>query len=212
MNISILCSSEEHPVNAWLKSWISVNKSHHVELLRKKSELKGGDILFLISCTEILTKDELSLYKKTLVIHASDLPNGRGWNPHIWQILEGKTQLVVSLIEAGKDVDSGDIWHKVTIEIPKHYLFDEINNLLFDTEIRLMDYAVSNFDKVVPQQQSEQMQATYYPKRNPDDSEIDPNRSIKEQFDLIRVCDPIRYPAYFELHGQKYTLKIEKIK
>ena len=34
-------------------------------------------------------------------------------------------------------------------------------------------------------------------------------KSIKEQFDLLRICDPDRYPAYFEMHGRKYKLRLE---
>jgi methionyl-tRNA formyltransferase len=47
--------------------------------------------------------------------------------------------------------------------------------------------------------------------RTPKDSCIDPHRTIAEQFDLIRVCDPIRFPAFFEYRGQKYALKLEKL-
>lgn len=28
--------------------------------------------------------------------------------------------------------------------------------------------------------------------------------------DLIRICDPDRFPAYFELHGHKYNIRLEK--
>jgi len=34
--------------------------------------------------------------------------------------------------------------------------------------------------------------------------------SIASQFDLIRVCDPNRYPAYFFYRGKKYTMILEK--
>jgi methionyl-tRNA formyltransferase len=52
--------------------------------------------------------------------------------------------------------------------------------------------------------------ATYYPRRTPKDSEIDVFKTIAEQFDMIRVCDPNRFPAYFEFMGQRYILKLEK--
>ena len=40
--------------------------------------------------------------------------------------------------------------------------------------------------------------------------EIDPDKTIAEQFDLMRVCDPDRYPAYFNYLGYKYVIRIEK--
>jgi len=49
-------------------------------------------------------------------------------------------------------------------------------------------------------------------KRVPDDSRIDPNESIAKQFNLLRLADAKRYPAFFEYLGVKYVIKIEKEK
>lgn len=210
MKITILCSSVDHPVNSWLKKWINRNCDHHkIELVRKKTELLGGDLLFLVSCSEIIEKEDRQKYKKALVLHASDLPRGRGWSPHVWQIIEGETTLCVTLLEAEDKVDSGAIWHKREVDIPKHFLFDEINKALFEVELSLMDYALQYFETIVPQIQSLEVQSTYYAKRSPGDSRVDPEQSIRSQFDLIRVCDPERFPAFFELHGKKYVVKLE---
>ena len=53
--------------------------------------------------------------------------------------------------------------------------------------------------------------ATHWPKRNPADSQLDVSKTLSELFDQIRVCDPDRYPAFFELRGHAFKLKIEKI-
>ncbi len=213
MKISILCSSQEHPIYNILNGWMNSIKSteHEIELVRRKSDLSGGDLLFLISCSEILNQKDRSIYKKVLVIHASDLPRGRGWSPHIWQILEGQTEIVVSLLEASDRVDSGDIWHQVKIDIPKSALYDEINNILFDAEIELMNFAVSNFDVVSPCIQRTDIESSYYSKRSPEDSKLDVNLSIADQFNLMRVCDPKRFPAFFKLYGCKYKILLEKV-
>lgn len=212
MKITVLCSSEEHPVNSRLEAWIHVNKvKHDLELVRRKGEMSGGDLLFLISCSEVIDRQARSMYKKSLVIHASNLPEGRGWSPHIWQILEGKTEIVISLLEVADSVDSGDIWHQLKINIPKSALYDEINKLIFDAELELMDFAVSNFNCVTPKTQKNDIKPTYYPKRTPGDSELDPNLSIAEQFNLMRVCDPERFPAFFKLHDCKYKIRLERV-
>lgn len=211
MKITILCSDALHPVNAYLQSWIDTNKStHQIDLIRSKAELSHGDIVFLISCSEIVTQADRQPYTKALVIHASDLPLGRGWSPHIWQLIGGATTITLSLLEAANKVDSGDIWAKLKVPVDKAALWDEINRLVFEAELKLMDYAVQGFDTIVPQPQSTATEPTYHPKRGPADSRIDPQKSIQEQFDLIRVCDPDRFPAYFELHGCKYNLRLEK--
>lgn len=211
MRITVLCSSDEHPVNDYLKRWVDNRKNEHdIDLVRSKTELRGGDILFLISCNEIINQSDRSAYTKTLVIHASDLPKGRGWSPHIWQILEAKEEIAVTLLEAGDKVDSGDIWHKLRVRIPRDALWDEINHYIFEAELELMDYAVDNFYNAIPQPQESSITPTYYKKRTPEDSRINPDIDIKSQFDLIRVCDPERFPAFFELNGCKYIIRLEK--
>lgn len=211
MKITLLCSDQQHPVNAYIQRWAEAQAGLHVvDIVQKKSQLSGGEILFLISCSEIINDNDRAQYKACLVLHASDLPKGRGWSPHIWGLVQGADAITLSMLEAEDRVDSGRIWRKVQINIPKHALWDEINHQLFTSEVDMIDYAVQNYALVTPQAQSDADEATYYPKRTPQDSQIDPYKSISEQFDLIRVCDPNRFPAYFEHLGHRYILKLEK--
>jgi len=47
MKITILNSSEDHPVNAWLDQWTKINRvNHDIDLVRSRNDLAGGDILF----------------------------------------------------------------------------------------------------------------------------------------------------------------------
>jgi hypothetical protein len=50
---------------------------------------------------------------------------------------------------------------------------------------------------------------SFYKKRTPGDSRLDPQKSLAEQFNLLRVVDNDRYPAFFEWNGRRYNLKIE---
>ena len=203
MKITLFCSDPDHPVNAYLLAWVQAQAGlHEVELIQRKVQLKGGDILFLISCSEIINASDRGKYQASLVLHASDLPNGRGWSPHIWELVQGAEAITLTLLEAEDKVDSGKIWKKTIIAVPKHALWDEINHLLFTAEVQLIDFAVHQFGRLTPAVQTDTEQETYYPKRTPKDSRIDASKSIAEQFDLIRVCDPNRFPAYFEHLGK----------
>lgn len=202
----------EHPINAWLEKWMEKNLiNHDIDLLRSKTELIGGDILFLISCSELISKFDRDKFKKTLVIHASDLPKGRGWSPHVWEIINGAQEISLTLLEAEDKVDSGDIWKKIKVKVPKTALFEEINHIIFDAEIELMDFALDSFHSIHPEKQSKDIEPSYWPKRTPKDSEIDIKKSIEEQFDVIRVCDVNRFPAFFCIEGKKFTIKIEEV-
>lgn len=210
LNISILCSDADHPISPWLARWVDQQRgAHEVEVVHKKGELSGGDILFLISCHEVVQQDSRDRYKATLVIHASDLPLGRGWSPHIWQILKKKRLIKVTLLEAEDRVDSGAIWTQADLRIEDHETYGEINSKLFDVELSLINFAVRNWEVIEPRPQDER-EPTTYPRRLPADSRIDPEKSIADQFDLLRVSDPKRFPAFFELHGHRYLIQIAK--
>jgi methionyl-tRNA formyltransferase len=211
MKITLLCSNAGHPVNEYLKAWMATQQDlHEVKLVRRGSELIGGDILLLISCSEIINARDRASYSVCLVLHASDLPKGRGWSPHIWEIVNGADFITLSLLEVEEKVDSGKIWAKLDIPVAKNALWSEINRTLFDAEIEMINFAIKNFRIITPIEQATTDNMSYYPKRTPADSKIDVNKSIAEQFDLIRVCDPNRYPAYFEYLGTRFILKLEK--
>jgi methionyl-tRNA formyltransferase len=213
MKISVLCSDALHPVNAHLEAWVAAHaQEHRISIVRRKAELPGGDILFLVSCGEIIHESDRAGYRVSLVLHASDLPRGRGWSPHVWEIISGADQMTVSLLEVADPVDSGRIWRKLSFPVPPDALWDDINTCLFEAEIELINFAVTNFNHIEPTPQDSTVTPSYYRRRTPDDSRIDPEKSIASQFDRIRVCDPQRYPAFFELYGKRYKLTLEKIK
>ena len=49
---------------------------------------------------------------------------------------------------------------------------------------------------------------TYYDRRSKGNSELDVHKTISEQFNLLRVVDNERYPAFFYFKNKKYILKI----
>lgn len=213
IKISILCTDSNHPVINSLQAWMddmSV-KEHAVTLVFDKADLQGGDILFLVSCSQMIRDTERKKYKATLVLHASDLPTGRGWSPHIWSILHGANQITVSLLEASEPVDSGAIWLKTKFILEGHELLPEINAKLFAAELTLMTQVVEQFEFIKPIQQVGDS-GPYMPKRYPADSQLDPDKTIAEQFDLLRVVDSQRYPAFFNYRGKQYLIQIEKVK
>jgi methionyl-tRNA formyltransferase len=211
LNIEILCTDPRHPVNPWLERWQLTNRDRaQVTIRRDWRDLSAsGDFLFLISCHQIIGTKVRARFRHTLVLHASDLPKGRGMSPHVWQILAGQNRIVLSLLNAEDELDSGDIWQQIPIELNGTELHDEIHARLFDAEIQLMSWALENCDKTKPWTQHGE--PSYYRKRSPADSAIDPYRPLAENFDLLRVADPERYPAFFEFRGAKYRIRIERL-
>lgn len=181
---------------------------HIVKLIHSKEDLTEGDIAFFLSCFEIISSEKLKLNKNNIIVHESKLPQGKGWSPMTWQIIEGKTKIPITLFEANEKVDSGDIYLHDEIILQGHELIEQWQKLLGEKTIELCLFFVQNHQDVKPQKQNGT--ESFYKKRTPKDSKLDINKTIKEQFNLLRTVDNEKYPAFFEINGHKYKLKIEK--
>lgn len=209
MHITILTSDTKHPIYPRLQTWAAECKAAEVRIVLRPQEAEGGDYLFLISCKDIVGADIRVRYRHTLVIHASALPKGRGWSPLAWSVLAGASEITVSLINAEDKVDTGAIWAQRCFNLEGHELFPEISQRLFDIEVELMDHAIKCDREIVPEVQPDSGES-YYGRRTPKDSRLDPNKTIAEQFDLMRICDDLRYPAFFDYRGHRYELRLTK--
>lgn len=208
--VFVVCSDECHPVMAPLREWAQqISDQAEVRIIRQIAHTDFGDYLFLVACQSRIERSTLSRFRNAFVLHASDLPKGRGWSPMIWQLLGGATEVTVSLINVAEKIDEGNIRAQRRFAAPAHETLNEINKRLFQCEIELMNEAIADPGALANEVQ-DSAGATYYPKRTPADSELDPELSITEQFERLRLADHERYPCYFYLRGHKYLLKLEK--
>ena len=58
MRITIICSNREHPIYPELQKWGKKQKkmNHTVSIVQNAEDIKYGDLLFLISCNELVNK------------------------------------------------------------------------------------------------------------------------------------------------------------
>ncbi len=179
---------------------------HCVTCINDINELSNGDIAFFLSCYKIVTQEYLLKNKHNIVVHASDLPKGKGWSPMTWQILEGKNVIPITIFEANEKCDAGNYYWKDVIELTGNELIQEWQEKLGEKVVDMCVKFVTKADKLkqIPQQGEE----SRYSKRCPNDSKLDINKTIKEQFNLLRVVDNEKYPAYFIYKNRVYTLTI----
>lgn len=206
LRIQILIDNPDSWIMPYASELISklTKDGHIVKIIHKHADVSEGDILCLLACEKIFKN--LKLNRHNLVVHESDLPKGKGWSPVTWQVLEGKSEIPVTLLEAAKKIDAGSVYAKEYIKLKGTELLPEIKHRQgLATQKLILDF-IRNFPKVNGEQQIGE--ETFYPKRGIKDSELDILASIEEQFDLLRVCDNERYPAHFIHRGQKYILKI----
>jgi methionyl-tRNA formyltransferase len=182
-------------------------RGHRVHFTHNQQEIVQGDITFFMSCENIVGMELRRRSRNNIVVHASALPAGKGWSPTTWQILEGKSEIPITLFEATDEIDAGPIYASTTVKFDGHELIDEIRSKEGNAIIDLTLSYVDNYPMNGTPQNGE---STFYVRRSPNDSAIDPNKSIIEQFNLLRVVDNERYPAFFRYNGHTYVLKIYK--
>jgi len=179
-----------------------------VVLANDQDVIPKSDVCFLLSCTKIVTNDFLKRNKHNIVVHASDLPEGKGFTPIKWQILEGKNDIVVTLFEAVEAIDAGDYYIKSTVHFDGYELLDEIHNKLAELIINMCIDFINNINVIHPLKQNGI--ETIYRRFNNEDDRLDINKTIIEQFNHFRIADNENHPVWFEIDNHKYYIKIYK--
>ncbi|WP_221625468.1 hypothetical protein [Synechococcus sp. HK01-R] len=126
-----------------------------------------------------------------------------------WQILEGASTIPVTLFEATAALDAGPICLQRTIDLQGTELVDEWRALQAEATIALCLEWLDRCAEVLDEARPQQGEASHYRRRRPADSELDPQRSLAEQLNVLRVVDNQRYPAFMELRGRRYELLIQ---
>ncbi len=168
------------------------------------------DIVFILSYHKIIEEKYLLKHKHNIVIHESALPKGKGWAPMFWQILEGSNEIPFTMFEASTGVDDGNIYMQKLLKLTGYELNEELRSKQGNFTINMCLEFLDNYDtyKLSVKQIGEE---SFYLKRTFEDSKLDINKTIKEQFNLLRIVNNNDYPAFFEIDGYKYIIKIEKI-
>ena len=198
--------------NSWftkfLKNNIKDNKKYIFKFSSSIKKVLKQDIVFFIKITKIIKEKFLKKNTLNLVIHASNLPKNKGGAPLQWQILKGKKIITICLFEARKNVDAGDIILKTKVK----YGGSELNEELRVKQAKVMIKLINDFLNVYPnyRRKKQSGKSTINKLRYPKDSELNVNKTIKSQFNLMRIADNENYPLFFKFKNNKYTLKIYK--
>ena len=179
-------------------------------LCRSHEDIDEGEVAFYLGCIKITPPEVLARNQRNLVVHESALPQGRGFSPLTWQILEGNNTIPVCLFEAVQDVDAGPVIYRDELAFEGTELIDEMRDALGDMTVSQCLRFMGEHSP--PPGNPQEGEPTLYARRTPEDSRLDPDRTIGEQFNLLRVVDNEKYPAFFKHGGCRYKITIEKIK
>ena len=198
---------------SWFNDWAPVlqaeleARGHRVRHIHDRDALAEGDVAFLLSCVKLVPQSHLDRHRHNLVCHPSDLPAGKGHSPLAWQMLEGRDEIVFTLFEAVAAMDAGPWYDKRALRLGGWELNDDVKG----AQGRLNVEMCVDFIDALPEVSGtvQQGEESIYAKRTAASSRLDPQASIASQFDLLRIVDNDRYPAFFDHRGHRYTLRID---
>jgi methionyl-tRNA formyltransferase len=183
-----------------------ISRNHQLIRCCTYDDIPEGDMSFFLSCEKIVPPHILNRNTHNIVIHPSFLPQGKGFSPLAWQILEGKNEIFISLFEAVEKVDSGCVYYRDTIKLKGHELNSEIKELQGQKTVDLVLRFIDDYPRVSGE--SQKGEESFYKRRKRGDSKLDVDKSIAEQFNLLRIVDNERYPAFFHYKDHEYVFKI----
>jgi methionyl-tRNA formyltransferase len=204
--------------NSWLRQHVSPlidglsSRGHQPILLERHEDIPPGlDAVFILSYPRIIPAAYLSRSTHNLVVHQSDLPWGRGWSPLAWQILEGRRDITIVLFEATPVVDQGRVYLRRVMRTRGDELLPELRDMQIAETFALCLGFADGYPGIVANGRLPTGEGSWYARRGPADSRLDPAKTIAEQFDLLRIVDNEAYPAFFEHRGRAYRLRIEPL-
>ena len=200
----ILISDKQHPSVAAMADLCDRTS---LSIRWSLDECTGGQWLWLVSCSEFVPKSVRDKYEHTLVLHASNLPEGRGWSPWVWAIREGAERITLSVLEAEDKIDSGKVWLKQVVGVDKSAIYEEIAADLAKLQAETIEWIVNN-PEIGVNAKEQQGEPTMCRKLTDRDSEL--HVWLDKHWDMLRTCDPNRFPAWFVMHGQRYNIRIER--
>ncbi|MCK4859739.1 MAG: methionyl-tRNA formyltransferase [Candidatus Omnitrophica bacterium] len=156
-------------------------------LKRKKSQL-----FVVVNYGRKLSNEILGIPKiYSINLHPSLLPKYRGPAPINWALIQGEKKTGVSIIKIGEKIDAGEIIYQKKIGIKQGENAGELTERLAKEGANALLKAIELLEsgQVELSVQNEQ-QATYFPKLDKSDGEIDWSKSAEQIYNLIRGFTP----------------------
>lgn len=147
-----------------------------------------------------------------VMFHMTDLPFGRGGSPLQNLIARGICETQITAFRCVKELDAGPIYCKRPLSL--YGTAEEIYMRAANTIEEMIKWIIVNR----PEPVSQEGEGCFFPRRKPDESNIENLDSLEKLFDHIRMLDAEGYPhaffetEYFRLEFARASLKPDYIK
>jgi methionyl-tRNA formyltransferase len=181
--------------------------------LKEAIELLGPEVLLSAGYPYILNSEVLSICKYNINIHPTLLPKYRGAATTWYIIANGETEGGVTIHFIDEGMDTGDIIAQDRFELTKFDTLKSYMRKAEEMENILLARCIKKLDEgnLLGYVQDEDLASEYHEKRTWLDSRFDPSQSLSDLYNFIRACDPERFPAFFDLDGERVGVKLFRL-
>jgi methionyl-tRNA formyltransferase len=198
-NMSLICEAHKIPYFPFIK----INDEKNISLIKSLSP----DILFVVGLSQLVSHEILSISKMgNIGFHPTLLPRGRGRAPIAWLILEEKYG-AANFFLMGEGADDGPVFIQEPFPVTEK---DDASTV----EEKILSAIKTALNKWLPALKDgewnpvpqNELFATYYAKRSPDDGLINWNNSSEEIDKLLRASTKPHPGAYSFLKNKKIRI------
>jgi len=147
------------------------------------------DLLFSFYYRQLLPPEVLAVARLgAFNMHGSLLPRYRGRAPVNWAVLNGETETGATLHHMLAKADAGDIVDQERVPIGPEDTAAEVGTRVADASVRILDRRLAELcEGRAPRRPQDELRATRFGRRRPEDGRIDWSRSAREVVDLVRA-------------------------
>lgn len=177
----------------------------------KKILLKiNADYLISLGWRRIIPNEFINLHVKCVNIHPAILPEYKGYHPIPYVLMNNEKKHGITAHLMTENVDAGGIIFCKKFNIDQLSTIVSIQNKIKKMIPSFLRKLINilNSKKIKIKLNKCKRTKIIAPKRSPKDSEIDANMKFKDAFNLIRSCDPKRFPAYYLVNRKKIYVSL----
>ena len=166
------------------------------------------DIVFGTGIYQLIKEPYLSLPAYGIVFfHETPLPEGKGNSPIQWTVFNKRPNLTVTAFKATEGMDAGAILYQYNIPLSSSDTLEILDKKRSLGIKKSFSEILEELKQGYIVLRAQTGQDSISQRRTPDDSELDPNETLLNLWDKIRVCDNNKFPAFFHLNGKRIIIR-----
>lgn len=164
------------------------------------------DLIVLWSYRKIIPN--LSRYKNAMLFHSSNLPDGKGWAPIYYSLVNGFEYYTISGILGADEVDSGDIVCRARFKLRSDHTAEYLRKWDHIVSLMMIRKVLDKFKGQEIVGLKQEAESTFNKRRRPEDNGVRLTDRIGDILPHLRACED-SHPAFFDYEGVRYKIFVK---